>query len=88
MDVSAVGACSPALASMCMTGLLLAQVGGSLDNPVAAGRQRYEQLLSQLLSMGFERRGAHEALLKASRQGPGKEGDGTLLRAVECLTQT
>ena len=86
MDVSAAGACSPALASMCMTGLLLAQVGGSLGNSLAAGRQRYEQLLTQLLSMGFERRGAREALQKAYR--PGKEGDGTLLRAVECLTQT
>ena len=53
---------------------------------MAAGRQRYEQLLTQLLSMGFERHGAHEALLKASRQGV--EGDCTLLKAVECLTQT
>ena len=43
-------------------------------------------MLTQLLSMGFERRRADEALLKASRQGA--EGDGTLLRAVECLTQT
>lgn len=55
---------------------------------MVAGRQRYEQLLTQLLSMGFERRRADEALLKASRQDPGKEGDSTLLRAVECLTQT
>ena len=86
MDVSAAGACSPALASMCMTGLLLAQVCGSLDNPVAAGRQRFEQMLTQLLGMGFERHGAREALLKAHRQGV--EGDGTLQRAVECLTQT
>ena len=69
-----------------MTQKLLAQASGSLDNPVAAGQHRFEQMLAQLLSMGFERRGAHEALLKAYRQG--MEGDGTLLRAVECLTQS
>ena len=86
MDVSAARACSPTPASICMTATLLAQAGGSLDNPVAAARQRYEQLLTQLLGMGFERHRADEALLKSYR--PGKEGDGTLLRAVECLTQT
>ena len=68
-----------------MTGLLLAQASDSLENPVAAGQQRFEQMLTQLLGMGFERHGAHEALLKAYRQGA--KGDGTLLRAVDCLTQ-
>ena len=56
-------------------------------NPVVAGQQRFQEMVSKLLLMGFERPEVQKALLVAHREGVGG-GDATLLRAVECLTQS
>ena len=54
-------------------------------NPVAASQQRFQQMVAQLLAMGFDRSKACQALLKAHTEGA--FGDSTLVKAVDCLTQ-
>jgi len=65
--------------------LWLVQAECIANNPIAAGQERYQQMVTQLLTMGFERSKAQKALLVAHEEG--LAGDRTLLRAVECLTQ-
>ncbi len=57
------------------------------SNPVVAGQQRFQEMVSKLLLMGFERPEVQRALLKAHREGV-EGADATLLRAVECLTRS
>ncbi len=54
---------------------------------MVAGQQRFQEMVSKLLLMGFERPEVHKALLKAHREGT-EGADATMLRAVECLTQS
>ena len=58
-----------------------------VHNPVVAGQQRFQEMVSKLLLMGFERPQVQKALLLAHREGAGSS-DAILLRAVECLTQS
>ena len=66
-------------------GVMLVQACHTPANPVAAGQQRFQQMVAQLLAMGFDRSQACQALLKAHTEGA--VGDSTLLKAIECLTQ-
>ena len=66
---------------------MAAQADVVVSNPVVAGQQRFQEMVCKLLLMGFERPEVHKALLVAHREGL-DGGDATLLRAVECLTQS
>lgn len=64
---------------------MLVQACHAPANPVAEGQQRFQQMVAQLLAMGFDRSKACQALLKAHTEGA--VGDSTLVKAIECLTQ-
>lgn len=67
--------------------VMSAQAGAMQSNPVVAGQQRFQEMVSKMLLMGFQRPEVQKALLVAHREGL-KGDDATLLRAIECLTQS
>lgn len=70
---------------ICFTQVVQADV--VVHNPVVAGQQRFQEMVCKLLLMGFEKPEVQKALLVAHREGV-DGGEATLLRAVECLTQS
>ena len=68
--------------------MVAAQAAAAMvSNPVVAGQQRFQEMVSKMLLMGFQRPEVQKALLMAHREGL-KGDDATLLRAIECLTQS